>query len=372
MTKKGLTIFSLTNSDYLSGAYSNRAGGSERQLLYTALATSSLGVNVEIVTVNLKDGASPILGGIKVRNLWSQGTNKLSKMFLLVRCLIKSRNVVYIRGISPVHVVIILLSRLFCRKVMLGLTSDVQCVRGESLFGNSVKILAIRWASKVIAQTKNQYELIDNDFGKQSIIFYNVINSELFDCTEPAQEFRDRNIDVLWMGTIEPKKALERLLDLADHMPQKQFTVMGGPSIESVDYASNIIAEIQKRPNIRFEGFVQPSEIGPFLASAKVLINTSAPLISTLTKEGFPNVFLEAWLFGTPVISMSSDLDGMITRLRLGSFCTTIQEAQEEIVTLTEDNRHWEIMSKNSKDFAFSRDVSNYEVQKRLIDILEV
>ena len=372
MLKQGLTIFSLTNSDYLSECSANRAGGSERQLLYAALASHAEGADVELVTINLEGNPSAMLDGIVVKNLWSIQASGLFKFLNMTRSLISSKNVVYIRGISLVHALIIIISRMFGRKVILGMTSDVQCVKTSSVFANIVKFLAIQCSTKVIAQTKNQHKLINIHFNKHSVVFYNVINSQLFGRSEPLKEFSDRNIDVLWLGTIEQKKGLDRLLYLADHMPTKAFKIVGGPSLDSVEYASEIVSQIEIRSNVSYEGFVQPSDIGSYINCSKVLINTSIPLESDLTKEGFPTVFPEAWLFGTPVISMSIDLDGLITSQELGAFSTTIQEAEKEIAEVTEDQNRWGIMSRNAKAFAASRDVANDDVHKLFVEILEV
>ena len=137
MLKHGLTIFSLTNSDYLSERTANRAGGSERQLLYTAVATHAEGADVELVTVNLEGNPSSMLEGILVKNLWSTKANCLSKIFNMTRSLIGAKKVIYIRGISFVHAMIIIVSRLFGRKVILGMTSDVQCAKNRSFFAKS-------------------------------------------------------------------------------------------------------------------------------------------------------------------------------------------------------------------------------------------
>ena len=294
MLKQGLTIFSLTNSDYLSEGGAHRAGGSERQLLYAALASYSEGADVELVTVNLGGDPSATLDGIFVKNLWSIQAGGISKIMNMTRSLISSKRVIYIRGISLVHALIIIISRMFGRKVLLGMTSDVQCVKNSSGFANIVKWLAIKCSTKVIAQTKNQHKLINIHFNKHSVVFYNVINSKLFRRSGPSKDFSDRNIDVLWLGTIEQKKGLDRLLCLADQMPTKAFKIIGGPSLDSVDYATEIISQMEQRSNISYGGFVQPCDIGSYINCSKVLINTSIPLESDLTKEGFPNVFLEA------------------------------------------------------------------------------
>ena len=372
MLKHGLTIFSLTNSDYLSERTANRAGGSERQLLYTAVATHAEGADVELVTVNLEGNPSSMLEGILVKNLWSTKANCLSKIFNMTRSLIGAKKVIYIRGISLVHTMIIIVSRMFGRRVLLGMTSDVQCAKNSSAFENIVKSLAIKFSTKVIAQTKKQQNLIDTHFSKYSVVFYNVIHSQLFGHAQPFQEFLNRDIDVLWLGTIEPKKGLGRLLDIAGQMPDKAFTVIGDSSLNSVDYATKIVSQLEIRPNISYEGFVQPSNIGSYIKRAKLLINTSISLGSDLTKEGFPNVFLEAWLFGTPVISMSIDLDGLISSKELGVFSKTIQESQKEIEVILGDQNRWELMSRNGRDFAGSRDAANKSVRKLLVDLMEI
>ena len=117
------------------------------------------------------------------------------------------------------HAIMIIVSRMFGIRVLLGMTSDVQCAKNSSAFENNVKSLAIKFSTKVIAQTKKQQNLIDTHFSKYSVVFYNVINSQLFGHAQPFQEFLNRDIDVVWLGTIEPKKGLDRLLDIAGQMP---------------------------------------------------------------------------------------------------------------------------------------------------------
>jgi glycosyltransferase involved in cell wall biosynthesis len=56
------------------------------------------------------------------------------------------------------------------------------------------------------------------------------------------------------------------------------------------------------------------------LPRPKVLeeLDRTKALVSTSAKEGMPNVFLEAWARGIPVISLDYDPDGRIVADRLG------------------------------------------------------
>jgi len=47
-------------------------------------------------------------------------------------------------------------------------------------------------------------------------------------------------------------------------------------------------------------------------------IANSKALISTSPMEGFPNIFIEAWACGIPVLSLSFDPGGVIKREQLG------------------------------------------------------
>jgi len=70
----------------------------------------------------------------------------------------------------------------------------------------------------------------------------------------------------------------------------------------------------QTLPNVTLYGRLNASETLERISQAKVLINTS-------DFEGFPNVFLEAWSFGVPVVSLNVDPGGVIQENHLGVVC---------------------------------------------------
>jgi hypothetical protein len=59
--------------------------------------------------------------------------------------------------------------------------------------------------------------------------------------------------------------------------------------------------------NVEFAGPLTAEETNRRIAQATVLVSTTDP-----GSEGFPNVFIQAWLRATPVISLAHDPDGVI------------------------------------------------------------
>jgi len=78
-----------------------------------------------------------------------------------------------------------------------------------------------------------------------------------------------------------------------------------------------------------FEGHVPRDRIDAYYRAASLLLHTS-------DSEGFPNVLLEAWGHGLPVVS-TFDPDGVIRRHGLGRAGETAEELAHSISELTTD-----------------------------------
>jgi glycosyltransferase involved in cell wall biosynthesis len=73
-----------------------------------------------------------------------------------------------------------------------------------------------------------------------------------------------------------------------------------GPGGQDESYNCRIRDRAKEIDNVIDEGLVAPDEIHNYYRDAIALVNTSA-------YEGFPNTFLEAWQYNTPVLSLSVD-----------------------------------------------------------------
>jgi glycosyltransferase involved in cell wall biosynthesis len=95
-------------------------------------------------------------------------------------------------------------------------------------------------------------------------------------------------------------------------------------------YGEEVQKMLRQTPNVDYRGGVPPDE-------AMNVIGQSAVFLSTSAMEGFPNTFLHAWSCGVPVLSLGVDLDGLITRERLGFQTDSIQGAVDAIPGLVQE-----------------------------------
>jgi len=111
--------------------------------------------------------------------------------------------------------------------------------------------------------------------------------------------------------------------------------------------------------NLNFKGFVPPDAIHDYFRRAYLLVNTS-------DYEGFGNVFLEAWRYETPVISLHYTLHGVIDQEPVGYYAGSMDKlgAQVEGLLLDADCRRE--FGRNGRqyvgeNYSFSSVVTAYE-----------
>jgi glycosyltransferase involved in cell wall biosynthesis len=134
---------------------------------------------------------------------------------------------------------------------------------------------------------------------------------------------------VAWVGMIRQPKRPDRLLEIAQRLPEVRFVVCGGstPHRNPEGYSERLIEEMRRLPNLEFLGLVPPDKSLEIIARADVLLSTS-------DGEGFPSVFLEAWSSGTPVVSLEIDPDHIIARQKLGKVSGTVEKAAMDLKSI--------------------------------------
>src|SRR6185503_16129673 len=207
--------------------------------------------------------------------------------------------------------------------------SDRDFVVGEE----QIKFARDRWIYRrglatvdaIVAQNKAQVEPCRTYHGREAVLIPS--------CYELPRSSEKRQKDlVLWVGTIHDQKRPEILLELARRMPQRRFVMIGGPSPKGErfrpGYYEGIRDQAARLPNVEFTGFLPLAEVEPWFDRARVLVCTSL-------FEGMPNVFLQAWARGVPIIS-TVDVGVPINRVFGG-----VDEAVKQIETLFADSGQW-------------------------------
>lgn len=113
---------------------------------------------------------------------------------------------------------------------------------------------------------------------------------------------------VAWVSNLKPPKRPELFVRLAEELSDLDldFLMAGKPSS---DYSW--IRDYAGPGSVEFLGQVEPETVSRLLSSAALHVHTCGP-------EGFPNVFIQAWIHGTPSVTYEFDPAGLIREQRLG------------------------------------------------------
>lgn len=365
-----LTIFSPGVSNLFTKKALTGIGGAERQTFQIANSLAKHGVRVKIITINNKDKSS--IPRIELYEAWRSPSSWITKFIGFARSLLVAHSPIYVRISRPnvSNAVAVVFSRILGKRVVVGLASDLMCVpRSWHSIDGMLWRLILRRASLVIAQTKSQQCFLSRSPRIRTHIFGNTVNLGDY-AVSSATNFTKRDIDVLWIGSIDPRKDLETVVRIALKLPKTRISILGGPVLGFEEYYSRMRHQFSGVHNIDFGGFINPDQLPTWLARARMLLHTAVPVTGSFLKEGFPNVMLEAWASGLPVVSTMVDPDGLISKRGLGIYCSGIEESIEAIQMLTHNQTLWSSIRKLSLEYAASRDINNQNIVDEIVDLL--
>ncbi|HEX2975278.1 MAG TPA: glycosyltransferase, partial [Bacteroidales bacterium] len=124
---------------------------------------------------------------------------------------------------------------------------------------------------------------------------------------EPDSEMKK---EFIYVGWLDKRKGFPEFFRLVEKAPGNKYRVVGPPRDETGHHYFNRLKDF---PNVRLMGALSHNQTLKEIACAKALISTSP-------SEGFPNVFIEAWAYGIPVISLNIDPGNVIEKEGLGVF----------------------------------------------------
>ena len=167
-------------------------------------------------------------------------------------------------------------------------------------------------ADDIICQTSAQAATLKAVYGIKS----HVVLSPYVEIVPPIDLNKEY---VLWIGRSAYYKRPEYFLDIVESIPDEKFVMICNPSRYDKGGHRHLQRRAVKLPNLRFIEQVPFSQIRPYYARAKFIVNTS-------DFEGFPNTFIEAALERTPIVSLRVDPNGMFGRHKAGICCNGRKE----------------------------------------------
>lgn len=191
------------------------------------------------------------------------------------------------------------------KKVILGLEASLS----DFFFHATINASAI-----IIAQTEAQQIRFKNQFSKDATVIRSAheLPHEPIQKSEPPMVF--------WIANTGRRKQPEKFIELANLLSDTPYRfVMAGP-IPDQEYAEELLTQIRSTPNMEYAGPLSWDESNKFFAKATFFVNTTLP-----GREGFPNTYIQAWMRGTPVLTLHCDPDDLIEKHGLGKQLPSIE-----------------------------------------------
>lgn len=350
----------------LSGHNQSHAGGIERQQSLMAQWLANKGYPVSMVTWDEGQENGSLVNGVRVYKMCRRDSGVPVIRFVFPRwaSLIKAMNnadadVYYYNCGDMALGQVVSWAHWKKRKVLYTVASDPDCIKQLPSLPSVRERVMYRYgllrSDMIVVQTNKQKNLLKDNFNLEPSIIN--MPSYGFDMGSNASvDLKKENTSsVLWVGRYSTEKRLEWLLDVAMQLKGVTFNVVGAANVESV-YTKNLVERAKKIGNVVLHGRVNYAEMSRFYKEASILCCTSR-------FEGFPNVFLEAWSVGLPIVS-TVDPDNVIATNKLGFVVNDVDGAAAAIASLINDKDAARSMSENCVKY-FSKNHSVDECMPR-------
>lgn len=330
----------LQSLPVLSPQYSHHGiGGEEVQQTLLARAFAQRGFDVSMIVADYGQRDLEVIDGIALHKAYGLDAGLPGLRFIhpritgLWRALARANaDAYYVSIASPQLGIAALFAQTHGRRLVFRIASDADVDPRRLLIREArnrwLYAYGLRRADVILAQTKQQAQALQTHYDLPSRIA-----SMLVDPPGAWRTYRERDIDLLWVGNLLPLKRPQLALALARHLPQLQVHMVGGPQPGHERFYADTEAEAANLPNVHFHGRLPYREAADFFGRARVLVSTSET-------EGFPNVYLQAWRRGTPVVTFI-DPDRVIERHGLGASADSFETLAAQAGRLAVSESDW-------------------------------
>lgn len=209
----------------------------------------------------------------------------------------------------------------------------------------------------VLSQNDKQYHLFNNNFSIESKIMYS-------GHTVPTLIKNNKNNKkiILYIGILGDRKQSNIFPLLAQKNKQLNFVMAGYGEKKFEDLMLKYNEEVT---NFSFLGKVTFKQSLEMISKAYMVINLSKP-----DREGLPNVFIQSWLRGVPIVSLNTNPDSLLDAQKFG-ICTngSFDKLSVEINKLINNESYRDKLGYDSY-IAAKQKYDIKIVTKQLIDLL--
>ena len=285
-----------------------RGGGAERQTHLLARALSEAGLDVAHIVFPIRNPVPSPHPRLAVVQRAPQGRRLLDEPRRVWQALARASARTYVvRTATPALGV----TGLFCRvhrcRLIFASANDGDFTF-ETIHPRSLPLykLGVRLADAVVVQSATQVDLTRRVFPRVKRV------EEIPSFVDVSTPAAARNPQAfLWIGRIVEYKQPMRYLDLAAALPEARFRMIQVVHDAPRGMQEAIRARAADLANVELLEARSHEATMEQVRAAIGIVNTSRV-------EGMPNVFLEAWSNGVPVIALQCDPDGRIKRHGLG------------------------------------------------------
>ncbi|MFZ3069226.1 MAG: glycosyltransferase family 4 protein [Microgenomates group bacterium] len=307
-----ICFVNLFSFSYFSNDSTVSIGGTESQLgQISEILSTNKNFKIKFIvgdfgTVNQKKKNIEIIKSISLKkNIF----NILAVPFVLWKSLVKADSDIFISSSAGFEIgLIALFCKIYGKRFIFRSASSVDCtnekIRLMGYFFGQVYRYGLINADIVIVQNKQQKSDLKKFHNKNSIVIRNGINIE--------NSIKAKGEYILWVGSAREVKQPNLFLQLCRLLPDNKFVMIMPKSSNRILW-NTIYNESKYINNLKFVESVPFDKIQTYFNKAKLLVGTSK-------FEGFPNVYLQACVGKTPVVSLNVNPDNFISTYNLGYF----------------------------------------------------
>jgi len=344
---------------YLDDESETVAGGAPRQQYLIAHGLQKRGFDLSAIVADHGQPTSTTFKGVRTLTGVPEKIDKIidipSTLYSLFRATKRSQaDVFYVRGAPRLTTAVFALSTTLRKPFVFCLAND-RDLNNEYLNDRYNPLVcrayfrAINAAETVVVQTSTQQAQIEAMFDRECV---RIPNGYPIPDTSELLDHSNRN-EVLWVGTSDKhqKKPL-RFVELAKSFPEIPFVMVSKPKTGDPTHHDEVSRRANKVPNLEFTGPIQPDDVHEYYRRAALFVNTS-------DYEGFPNTFLEAWRYATPVLSLHYEVDDLFSTSEISIKTGSMDQMKQQIQSLYSNVDRRQSMGTAARKYM----VQNYSIE---------